>query len=208
MSQPEISDKAFRTRQRIVDTARALFHTRGYSNTGIDEIVRRSKVTKGSLYYHFAGKEALGIAVIDQAVAEQLDVPLDPETDDPVAQFVELFQRAEMRLKDGACKGGCLFGNLALEVSDVSDHLRMKLDEAFARWEQRMEVILEAGKQRGVLVSTLDARAMARFVVATLEGGILLAKVRRDPAVLATCRDMVTRALNQFRATTGGTDNG
>jgi TetR/AcrR family transcriptional repressor of nem operon len=197
----EISQKGERTRQRIVETARALFHARGYGNTSMDDIVRKSRITKGSLYYYFASKEALGQAVLELTIAEQFESGSQAESDGPEAHIAAMFQRAERSLSDGRCKGGCLFGNLALEVSDLHDGLRQTLNQAFTTWEQRVAALLGQGVQDGLFSRELDPRATARFVVATLEGGILLAKVTRDVGALTACATMVARVLDGYRET-------
>ncbi len=197
----EISQKGERTRQRIVETARALFHARGYGNTSMDDIVRKSRVTKGNLYYYFASKEALGHAVLELTIAEQFESGAQSEGDGPEAHIAAMFRRAQQALSDGRCKGGCLFGNLALEVSDLHDGLRQKLDQAFRTWEQRVAALLGQGVREGTFSRELDPRAMARFVVATLEGGILLAKVTRDVGALTSCAAMVARVLDGYRET-------
>ncbi len=197
----DIGTKGERTRQRVVETARALFHTRGYGNTSMDAIVRKSRVTKGNLYYYFASKEALGHAVLELTIAEQVESGAQAEGDGPDAHIAALFRRAEQALSDGRCKRGCLFGNLALEVSDLHDGLRQKLDQAFTTWERRVAALLEQGVKDGMFSRELDPRATARFVLATLEGGILLAKVTRDVGALRACATMVARVLDGYRET-------
>jgi AcrR family transcriptional regulator len=54
------------TRQALVDSALDLFTKRGYAGTSLEAIVRRARVTKGALYHHFTGKQALFEAVFDQ----------------------------------------------------------------------------------------------------------------------------------------------
>jgi TetR/AcrR family transcriptional repressor of nem operon len=200
MIKMEISEKGERTRRRIVETARALFHARGYTNTSVDDIVRKSRVTKGNLYYYFASKEALGHAVVDEMIVEQFEAAAVPAEDDPVRQIVAMFRRSERALAEGRCKGGCLFGNLALEVSDLHDGFRRRLDEAFSAWEGRLSAVLEAGVGNGVLTPDLDPKATARFLVATLEGGILLSKVTRNVEALRACTTTVERLLESLRA--------
>lgn len=199
MIKTDISEKGERTRRRIVETARVLFHAQGYTSTSMDDIVRKSRVAKGNLYYYFPSKEALGHAVVDQTVAEQFEGGALAVDGDPVQEIVAMFRRSERALADGRCKGGCLFGNLALEVSDLHDGLRRKLDQVFAVWEERLEALLEAGMRDGVLTADLDPKATARFLVATLEGGILLAKVKRNVAALRACTAMVERLLESLR---------
>lgn len=73
--------RAEATRQRIIDTAVDLFATRGYADTGLNDITAQAKVTTGAFYYHFASKEAVAVAIIREgwpravAVLEQW---LDP----------------------------------------------------------------------------------------------------------------------------------
>jgi TetR/AcrR family transcriptional repressor of nem operon len=197
----DITQKGERTRQRIVEAARILFHARGYGSTSMDDVVRQSRVTKGNLYYYFASKVALGQAVLELTIAEQFESEGQSEHDDPEAHITAMFRRAEQSLSDGRCRGGCLFGNLALEVSDLHDGLRQTLDQAFTTWERRVAALLGQAVQDGVFSQELDPRATARFVVATLEGGILLAKVTRDVSALTACATMVRRVLDGYRET-------
>ncbi len=53
------------TRERIMEAAEAVFSEKGYHNAAMDEIVRRTSVSKGGLYFHFPSKERLFFAVMD-----------------------------------------------------------------------------------------------------------------------------------------------
>ncbi|WP_137813609.1 TetR/AcrR family transcriptional regulator [Gandjariella thermophila] len=53
------------TRQALVDSAVELFTERGYTGTSLDEIAKLARVTKGALYHHFSGKQALFEAAFD-----------------------------------------------------------------------------------------------------------------------------------------------
>lgn len=53
------------TRDALIDSAIALFTERGYAGTSLDEIARRARVTKGALYHHFTGKQAVFEAAFD-----------------------------------------------------------------------------------------------------------------------------------------------
>ncbi|OQO89294.1 TetR family transcriptional regulator [Saccharomonospora piscinae] len=58
------------TRGALLDSAVALFTERGYAGTSLDEIARRSRVTKGALYHHFSGKQAIFEAAFDVVETE------------------------------------------------------------------------------------------------------------------------------------------
>jgi len=68
------------TRQALVDSALELFTKRGYAATSLDAIVKRARVTKGALYHHFSGKQALFEAAFDTvetAAIAQMSVAVD-----------------------------------------------------------------------------------------------------------------------------------
>jgi len=188
-------------RNRIVETAKTLFHLKGYTNTSVDEIVRRASVTKGNLYHYFASKEELGSAVIDQVVSQGAFLEFGfASGKDPVRQILSLFHQTARQLSEMECRGGCLFGNLALEVSDLHDVLRERVKGAFSLWEAQLERLLEDGRRRGALKADLDAKAAAQFIIAVFEGGILLAKVKKDVQVFRDCTGMVKGFLDGLRA--------
>ncbi|MGH3397584.1 MAG: TetR/AcrR family transcriptional regulator, partial [Streptosporangiaceae bacterium] len=62
------------TRAALVDEATRLFAGRGYAQTSLEDVASASQVTRGAVYHHFAGKQALFEAVLDRqetrAIAE------------------------------------------------------------------------------------------------------------------------------------------
>lgn len=52
-------DYAESTREALVESAVELFTRHGYAGTALDAVARRARVTKGALYHHFSGKQAL-----------------------------------------------------------------------------------------------------------------------------------------------------
>ncbi|AXT61321.1 TetR/AcrR family transcriptional regulator [Aquimarina sp. AD10] len=60
------SDHKLDVKERILQVAGALFHKQGYNETGINQIIKQAKVAKASLYYHFATKDELCIAYLQQ----------------------------------------------------------------------------------------------------------------------------------------------
>ena len=58
------------TRRAVLDAARSLFGRKGYAQTSVDEIAAAARVTKGAVYHHFAGKEALFRAVHAEVEAD------------------------------------------------------------------------------------------------------------------------------------------
>jgi TetR/AcrR family transcriptional regulator, transcriptional repressor for nem operon len=182
------SAKAAATRDQILDAAGRLIHLRGYHNTSLDDVLRESGVGKGNFYYYFKSKEGLGYAIIDRVVQGFLERTLEPafaDTEaDPVEQIHAFLDRIVDIHRRRNCVGGCPMGNLASELSDVHEGFRQRLAEIFDHWRVKLADALERGRRRGRLRADLDAAGAAGFVVASLEGAILMAKVTRDISVL------------------------
>ncbi|HGG59669.1 MAG TPA: TetR/AcrR family transcriptional regulator [Gammaproteobacteria bacterium] len=178
------------TRSRILDTARQLFHSRSYADVGVKEICDSASVQKGSFYHFFPSKRDLALAVIEDMaedwahgfVAEAFDRDLPPmERLDYMIDAAYYWQKAAKDL-EGRMRG-CLFGNLALEVSTRDEVLRAKLMAVFNKTRDRFRETMEEAMETGA-VAPLDAKATADAMLAYLEGIILLAKTRNDPEVI------------------------
>ncbi|MEJ2619083.1 MAG: TetR/AcrR family transcriptional regulator [Candidatus Thiodiazotropha sp.] len=178
------------TKERILATARELFHGRSYADVGIKEICSMANVQKGSFYHFFPSKQDLAMAVIDNMaddwangfVAEAFDEDLPPmERLDYMVDAVYYWQKAAKNLEGRM--PGCLFGNLALEVSTRDEVIRARLNAIFEKASSRFHEALEQAIERGD-IPFLDTKATATAMLAYLEGVILLAKTRNDPDVV------------------------
>jgi TetR/AcrR family transcriptional repressor of nem operon len=178
------------TRSRILSTARELFHGRSYADVGIKEICDQAQVQKGSFYHFFPSKRDLAMAVIDVMaddwahgfVAEAFDQQLRPmERLDYLIDAAYYWQKAAKDLEGRM--PGCLFGNLALEVSTRDDVLRAKLTAVFDKASTRFRDTLDEAIARGE-IAPLDTEATAAAMLAYLEGIILLAKARNEPEIV------------------------
>ena len=185
------SAKAAATRDQILDAAARLIHLRGYHGTSLDDVLRESGVGKGNFYYYFRSKEDLGFAIIDRVVERFLERTLEPAFVDPTADPLDQVRAFLDRLLDVQrqrnCVGGCPMGNLACELSDVHEGFRQRLADIFERWRVMLATTLERGRESGRLRADLDAASAAGFVVASLEGAILMAKVTKDISVMEKC---------------------
>jgi TetR/AcrR family transcriptional repressor of nem operon len=178
------------TKERILATARELFHGRSYADVGIKEICSLAKVQKGSFYHFFPSKQDLAMAVIDNMaddwangfVAEAFDEALPPiERLDYMVDAIYYWQKAAKNLEGRM--PGCLFGNLALEVSTRDEVIRARLNAVFEKASGRFHEALEQAIELGD-IPPLDTQATATAMLAYLEGVILLAKTRNDPDVV------------------------
>jgi len=176
------------TREQILDAASRLIHVRGFNNTSVDEILKESGVGKGNLYYYFKSKEELGFAILERSLerisTELLDKSFSPEKN-PWQQIVDFLDSQVDRARQRGCTGGCMLGNLALELSDIHEEFRRRLSEAFDRLRARMEATLTQAKTQGTLRSDADIPSLAHFIVAGFEGAHMMGKLHKNVDVMA-----------------------
>ena len=180
------------TRSRIIDAAKTKFHSRSYADVGIKEICDSAAIQKGSFYHFFRSKRDLALAVIDEFaadwadgfVAEAFDPDLPPmERIDYLIDAAYYWQKS-VKEKYGSMPG-CLFGNLALEISTKDSVLRAKLLAVFSHAQSHFKTTLDEAVTAGTL-APLNTELTAEAMLAYLEGMILIAKSKNDPEILYT----------------------
>lgn len=194
------------TRDHVLDHATALIRERGFRATSIGDLLERSGIQKGSFYYYFPSKEDLGHAVLDRFVtdleARLLDFLLAPSGPAPLERIGAVLDGFVAQAEASGGKGGCPFGTLAMELSDVHEGFRARLSEALKRLEQAFASLLEKARATGELRADAEPASLATFVVAGLEGGMLLAKTHRDVAWLRTPLRHVEAHIASYRTAT------
>jgi TetR/AcrR family transcriptional repressor of nem operon len=176
-------------RERILTAGAELFGKRTYASIGVAEICAAAGVPKGSFYYFFSSKQELALAVVDEHwVWQRGEWSRILTAPDALVERLRRLFIATAEIQSSALEGtgavvGCLFGNLALEVSGHDDPVRARLQEIFAEQIDLIESAIEEGVASGE-VSPADPRAAAKSVVAQLEGMVLFAKLFNDPGQL------------------------
>jgi AcrR family transcriptional regulator len=171
------------TRQRILETARRLFHEQGYHATGISTILREAEVNSGSLYHYFASKEELLSGVLEmylELLRPMVMGPVEGMTEEPIGRVFALlgFYRRGLEMTD--FKMGCPIGNLALEVGDDYGAARGLIERNFRNWTEVVRGWLEAAGDR--LPTGTDRGQLAGFVLTTMEGAMMRARAARSLA--------------------------
>ena len=158
-------------------------------------------MSKGNLLHHFESKEALGLAVLDFKVASTRCGCVDPLTDscDPAAAVRKLFEDAARVFRSNGCRAGCFVGNVAAEMSDVSERFRGRVSVFIEEWTTCLDTSLRRGKERGLFKASLRPRAAAEAVLALYQGALILARAHRDPDVLRRAGTQAAALLEAHR---------
>ncbi|MBI5343004.1 MAG: TetR/AcrR family transcriptional regulator [Deltaproteobacteria bacterium] len=183
-----MATKGERTRDHILGEASRLVQRKGIGATSVGEILAAAGVHKGSLYFHFRDKEEIGREVIRQAADRFLGFVDRSLTGTTPRMALENFFAAALAYHRGTgFTGGCLFGNTALETGDADPGMAALVDEVFVAWMDRIARTIADGQRSGEFRDDVPARDLAQQVVATLEGGIMLSRLRKKAAPLERC---------------------
>jgi TetR/AcrR family transcriptional repressor of nem operon len=186
------------TRQRLIDGMADLLWERGYVGTSPSAVLEHTGVGQGSLYHHFDGKQGLAVAAIE-ANAEVLKAAAR-DTLLPPGHAYDRLER--FLLRDREILRGCRIGRLTQDPEvNVNEALRRPVEETFRWIHQSLRDVVATGQQNGELNEALDPDEIASTIVATLQGGYVLARADQDPAhfhaavrgVLALLRSQVRR---------------
>lgn len=171
------------TRTRIVQAAMELFWLKGYGSTSIADILSRSQVNSGSLYYFFPGKQDVLVAVLEayrEGIGAMLLEPAWSGVDDPVEGIFALLASYRRALIESDCTYGCPIGSLALELHEPDPPVRELMAANFEAWVGAVEVQLRLAKDR--FPANVDYRALAELALNVMEGGVMQARTFRNIA--------------------------
>ena len=171
------------TRERLVRCGVELLTEKGFASTGIDEVLKRVGVPKGSFYHYFSSKDEFGQAVVDgyaRYIANKLDRCLLDETATPLQRLRNYVEDGKRGMARYDFRRGCLIGNLGQELGATNDCYREALEAVFLDWQARVATCLELAKTGGELSEDADPDSPAAFFWIGWEGAILRAKLTRS----------------------------
>ncbi|MGW3963034.1 TetR/AcrR family transcriptional regulator [Amycolatopsis sp. NPDC005003] len=170
------------TRQRMLDTAADLFQTQGYHATGLTQLTTAGGAPKGSLYFHFpGGKEQLAAEAV-RLSSERTGTLLEAvlaDAPDPATGIDRAVDALAGFLTESDFQRGCPLATVALDAAGASEPIREACVDGYASWHELLR-----GYLAGQGLSEERADDLATIVLAAIEGGLLLARTRRDLAPL------------------------
>ena len=192
------------TKAQILRAVSDIVRVNGYHSTGIEELVTAAGIPKGSFYYYFNSKEDFGLQLIDYYTDGIISWGEKLRSDNarpPLTKLRGFFDWSFAALENNDFKGGCPIGNLSMEMADVSESFRRKLDGAFAAIKKCIFAILEESRQRGEISDCLDVGQLCEFIVAGWQGALLQAKVMKSTAPRQVFEQMVFERLLKGEST-------
>ncbi|MFF9689529.1 TetR/AcrR family transcriptional regulator [Streptomyces sp. NPDC014623] len=167
------------TQDRLIEAAQELLWERGYVGTSPKAIQERAGAGQGSMYHHFAGKPDLALAAVLRTSAEMRETA-GRLLDGPGSAYERI---SAYLLREREVLRGCPVGRLTMDPDVVaSDALRAPVDETIGWLRERLTGILQEGLESGEFSPGIAPAEVAAAVVATVQGGYVLARASGSAA--------------------------
>jgi TetR/AcrR family transcriptional regulator, transcriptional repressor for nem operon len=161
------------TRQMLLQNAFQLIYVKGYQSTSIDEIIATTHMTKGAFFHHFANKEEMGLALIQEfmqgTIQEMMLLPLI-DSENPLEAICNLMRLLLLETPLMQAKYGCPTHNLIQEMSPISSAFKQALFEITERTQQAFLSILENAKSKGMIRQNVDCQQVVLFILVGYAG--------------------------------------
>lgn len=184
-------------RGHILETAQAIISGKGFSAVGLNEILRASDVPKGSFYHYFDSKEAFGEALLKSYFSNyhaSLDALLSSPGLSGAERLMSYWKTWLETQSDNDPSGKCLVVKLAAEVSDLSENMRVVLQQGTDQVIVRLGKSVEEGIADGSLSPRLDAKTTASTLYQLWLGATLRSKMTHNRAPMESAL-VATRSL-------------
>ena len=168
-------------RQRMVQAARELFHQYGIHATSIDQILQRSGTGKSQFAYYFKSKDGLVHEVLLHLHAwlQGDDCPVNYRVKswDDLETWFRFFVAAQQRL---GCVRACPIGTIGNDLSDEQELLRQDVRLIYEWVRGQLGRFFAERRAIGELPGAINPDALADFCIVTVQGGLLVSKIKRD----------------------------
>jgi AcrR family transcriptional regulator len=194
------ADDGASTAERLALAAMRLFAEKGYGSTSVADILREAGANSGSLYHAFPTKQDLLLEVLRRyrdGIEPMLLAPAWSGIDDPIERVFALLAAYRRMLVATDFLYGCPIGSLALELHEPDPSVRELLAINFEGWVAAVERCLVEGA--AALPRGTDVTRLARFVLTTMEGGVMQSRTYRSPDAFDAGVESLRDYFNRLR---------
>ena len=165
------------SRTRLVEATQDLLWEQGYSATSPKDIMRRSGAGQGSMYHHFTNKQELALVALEcSAQSMRQDAEKLLATDGSAYEIATAYLRRQRDVLKGCRMGRMTFDADVLNTPELIEPVK----RTFVWLLEALTALFERGRDQGEFAADIDARNLASLVVATVQGGYVLARATRD----------------------------
>ncbi len=194
-----MNDQKTNKRANLLDAGAEVMLQKGYNGTGIQEIVDRAGVPKGSFYNYFKSKEAFAVSALEhlsQASREAYEAVLQDPQVSPRQRLLNLFdQFIADHIASHDFTKGCLVGKLCQEMAEVNPVIGDKVEYLFRHYASVISRCVRESQSAGEIDPEWDADQLAEFIFNSWEGALMRMKASRSPQPLNAFREVLATVL-------------
>ena len=189
------------TKMHLLDTGYRLIANKGFTAVGIKQILDTAGVPKGSFYHYFASKEAFGEAIITHyfmRYKERLDL-ISKADINAQQKLYNYFQNWYDTQQNGCDHEKCLVVKLSAEVADLSEPMRIALNDGYQQTISWLAEQIKAGWADDSIphLDNIAAESMAKRWYFAWLGASLIAKISHTNTSLAEVWQMTTSQMGR-----------
>ncbi len=202
--------KAEQTRERILQVAADEMQRVGYRAMGLNEILKKLRMSKGALYHHFKSKLELGYAVLDEHFATQFQRTwvAAAKSKDPLQTKIERLHALADGMDLETLRCGCPVNSLANEMSALDEGFRLRIEQIYDGWRNKLTECFEQAQREGYMKTSVSAHDTAMFVITSIQGAIVVAKNAQNIELFTTSVRSVTNYLSTLQTCSGQQSSG
>lgn len=186
------------SKHKFLDAAVRVFRQKGYTATRVDDVCAAARLTKGSFFHHFDGKEQLALAAAEHfaAAAERL-FAIAPyrRSADPRERLLGYVELRRELIRGEPSEFTCLLGTLVQEVHATHPAIRAACDRHLAAATRLLSADIAEAKRRYAPGAPWTPESLASFTQAVIQGAFVLAKAGGQPAAAIEALDHLRRYL-------------
>lgn len=183
---------------KFLDAALHVIRAKGYTATTVDDICAAAKLTKGSFFHHFDGKEDLAVAAAAHfgQMADRLfaDAPYQ-QIADPLDRLLAYVDFRIAILQGELPEFTCLLGTMVQEVYETHPAIRTACDRYISAHADAVAGTIEEARRLYAPAAPWTSASLGLFTQAAIQGSFILAKAKDGPQVAVECLRHLRRYL-------------
>jgi len=190
------------TRDDILEAAFGEIYAQGFRAASLDNILKKTKVSKGALYHHFPNKKALGYAVLEEVIKPQSEEKwkrLQNPANNPLDILLVIIQEMVDEMTTETVQLGCPICNLVNEMSGIDEGFQERLAIFRNEWRNALSIAIQRGQEQNMVLKTANPEAVASFLIACHDGAHSVGKATQDLAMFEHCAQEMGRYIQGLR---------
>jgi len=183
MARTRDEQKFNQCRNSLISVGQELFINSSFNSVGLNDILQRAEIPKGSFYHYFSSKEDFALQVVEQYHHDNhaaLELLLQDDSLNAYQKLKAFFQNSVDHFEDvGYCQG-CLMANLSQEIADVNENMRSKISALSTEMVDKIGECLQGLENNELNLGHLRPCEAAQVLMNSWMGAIMKMKLEKS----------------------------